>query len=213
MVSRADRSCGVVFTYAPILSLSLPLSGCRALCWTTEQAIVRHVNFQQIKCLLLGSPGFVKDDFFEFLNLEAVRREERVSLRTSIGYGWLVVAQMRGVGNYTRMSTGWAWVVAKMCGCTLNSGPLLSHRLVPVDGDMFGITNRRSQRKITLLSTNARLQQRIGIELGRDLCRVPTVCDRLALQVSRQEVQDPPAYSGLTYTNAAVTCAVPISSR
>ncbi|CAN0498597.1 unnamed protein product, partial [Ectocarpus sp. 12 AP-2014] len=42
------------------------------------QAIVRHVNFQQIKCLLLGSPGFVKDDFFEFLNLEAVRREERV---------------------------------------------------------------------------------------------------------------------------------------
>lgn len=44
-----------------------------------EQAIVRHVNFLQIKCLLLGSPGFVKDDFFEFLNLEAVRREERVS--------------------------------------------------------------------------------------------------------------------------------------
>lgn len=44
-----------------------------------EQAIVRHVNFQLIKCLLLGSPGFVKDDFFEFLNLEAVRREERVS--------------------------------------------------------------------------------------------------------------------------------------
>ncbi len=45
---------------------------------TIEQAIVRHVDFQQIKCLLLGSPGFVKDDFFEFLNLEAVRREERV---------------------------------------------------------------------------------------------------------------------------------------
>lgn len=41
------------------------------------QAIVRHVNFEQIKCLLLGSPGFVKDDFFEFLNLEAVRREQR----------------------------------------------------------------------------------------------------------------------------------------
>lgn len=37
------------------------------------------MNFQQVKCLLLGSPGFVKDDFFEFLNLEATRREERVS--------------------------------------------------------------------------------------------------------------------------------------
>lgn len=42
------------------------------------QAILRHVNFQQIKCLLLGSPGFVKDDFVEYLNLEAVRRDERV---------------------------------------------------------------------------------------------------------------------------------------
>lgn len=50
----------------------------------TMQAIVRHVNFQQIKCLLLGSPGFVKDDFFEFLNMEAVRREERVRLATAI---------------------------------------------------------------------------------------------------------------------------------
>ena len=46
--------------------------------YATVQAIVRHVNFEQIKCLLLGSPGFVKDDFFEFLNLEAVRREQRV---------------------------------------------------------------------------------------------------------------------------------------
>lgn len=69
--------------------------------WTAEQAIVRHVDFQQIKCLLLGSPGFVKDDFFEFLNLEAVRREERVSWLWLLGvgcalhtaapsYGWLV---------------------------------------------------------------------------------------------------------------------------
>ncbi|CAM9547847.1 unnamed protein product, partial [Choristocarpus tenellus] len=42
------------------------------------QAILRHINFQQIKCTLLGSPGFVKDDFFEFMNLEATRREDRV---------------------------------------------------------------------------------------------------------------------------------------
>lgn len=52
---------------------------CVCGCSSTEQAIVRHVNFQQVKCVLLGSPGFVKDDFFEFLNLEAIRREERVS--------------------------------------------------------------------------------------------------------------------------------------
>lgn len=52
-------------------------------CGAGDQAIVRHVNFQQIKCLLLGSPGFVKDDFFQFLNLEAVRREERVRLQVA----------------------------------------------------------------------------------------------------------------------------------
>lgn len=50
----------------------------RPWCRATYQAIVRHINFQLIKCLLLGSPGFVKDDFFEYLNLEAVRRDERV---------------------------------------------------------------------------------------------------------------------------------------
>lgn len=57
--------------------------------FATVQAIVRHVNFEQIKCLLLGSPGFVKDDFFEFLNLEAVRREQRVRLARTT-YFWPV---------------------------------------------------------------------------------------------------------------------------
>jgi protein pelota len=41
------------------------------------RAILDKIDFSLVKCVLLGSPGFVKDDFFEFLNLEAVRREDR----------------------------------------------------------------------------------------------------------------------------------------
>jgi protein pelota len=41
------------------------------------QAILRHVDFGQIKCLLVGSPGFVAQDFLQYVHQEAVRREER----------------------------------------------------------------------------------------------------------------------------------------
>lgn len=42
------------------------------------QAILRHVDMTQIKCVLLASPGFVKDDFFAYLQQESVRREDRI---------------------------------------------------------------------------------------------------------------------------------------
>jgi protein pelota len=41
------------------------------------QAILRHVDFEKVKVILLASPGFVKDDFFQYLQQEAVRREDR----------------------------------------------------------------------------------------------------------------------------------------
>lgn len=41
------------------------------------QAILQHVDFAKVKCVVIGSPGFVKDDFFEYCKLEAVRREDR----------------------------------------------------------------------------------------------------------------------------------------
>jgi protein pelota len=41
------------------------------------QAILRHVDFQKVKVVLIGSPGYVKDDFFQFMKQESVRREDR----------------------------------------------------------------------------------------------------------------------------------------
>lgn len=37
-------------------------------------AINKHINFEVIRCVLVGSPGFLKDDFMKFLNEQAVRR-------------------------------------------------------------------------------------------------------------------------------------------
>lgn len=41
------------------------------------QSILRHIDFEKVKVLLLASPGFVKDDFFQFLQAEAVRRDDK----------------------------------------------------------------------------------------------------------------------------------------
>jgi protein pelota len=40
-------------------------------------AILRHIDFNKVKVVLIGSPGYVKDDFFQYLQQEAVRRDDR----------------------------------------------------------------------------------------------------------------------------------------
>jgi len=44
------------------------------------QAILRHINFDIVKCFLIASPGFVKDQFSEYLWAEAIRAEYKVLL-------------------------------------------------------------------------------------------------------------------------------------
>jgi protein pelota len=41
------------------------------------QAIKRHVDFSLVKCVLLASPGFVKDDFHKFMIEYAVRSDDK----------------------------------------------------------------------------------------------------------------------------------------
>jgi len=40
-------------------------------------SILKHIQFKVVKCIILASPGFVKDDFFRFLMDEAQRRDLR----------------------------------------------------------------------------------------------------------------------------------------
>jgi protein pelota len=44
------------------------------------QAVLRHVDFQKVKCVILASPGFVKDDFYKYMQEQAMRREDKVLL-------------------------------------------------------------------------------------------------------------------------------------
>lgn len=44
------------------------------------QGILRHINFDVVKCVLIASPGFVKDQFFEYMNQQAVKTDNKVSL-------------------------------------------------------------------------------------------------------------------------------------
>lgn len=41
------------------------------------RAILTHVAFDKIKCILVGSPGFQKEDFYKYLLEESVRRDDR----------------------------------------------------------------------------------------------------------------------------------------
>uniref|UniRef100_A0A182Y3H0 Protein pelota homolog n=1 Tax=Anopheles stephensi TaxID=30069 RepID=A0A182Y3H0_ANOST len=42
------------------------------------QGILRHVNFEVVKCILIASPGFVKDQFYEYMFQQAVKTDNKV---------------------------------------------------------------------------------------------------------------------------------------
>lgn len=44
------------------------------------QGIIRHINFDVVKVVLVASPGFVREQFFEFMMREALRRELKMLL-------------------------------------------------------------------------------------------------------------------------------------
>lgn len=44
------------------------------------QGILRHVNFDVVKCVLVASPGFVKDQFHEYMFEQAVKSDIKVLL-------------------------------------------------------------------------------------------------------------------------------------
>ncbi|XP_065054604.1 protein pelota-like [Rhopilema esculentum] len=47
---------------------------------TVIQAILRHVNFDVVKCVLVASPGFVKDQFCEYMFNQAAKLDQKVLL-------------------------------------------------------------------------------------------------------------------------------------
>lgn len=44
------------------------------------QAILRHINFDIVKCILIASPGFVRDQFYEYMFQMAIKTDNKVLL-------------------------------------------------------------------------------------------------------------------------------------
>jgi len=44
------------------------------------QGILRHINFDLVKCVILASPGFVKDQFMDYMIQQAVKSDNKVIL-------------------------------------------------------------------------------------------------------------------------------------
>ncbi|XP_034951418.1 protein pelota [Chelonus insularis] len=42
------------------------------------QALMRHINFDIVKCVIIASPGFVKDQFFEYMIQQAVKTDNKL---------------------------------------------------------------------------------------------------------------------------------------
>jgi len=41
------------------------------------QAVLRDLDFTKIKCILCASPGYVKDDFYRYMEVQARQRDDR----------------------------------------------------------------------------------------------------------------------------------------
>lgn len=44
------------------------------------QGILRHLNFDVVKCVLIASPGFVKDQFYDYMYQQAAKMDNKVKI-------------------------------------------------------------------------------------------------------------------------------------
>jgi protein pelota len=60
-------------------------------------AVVRHVDWAIVKCLVIAGPGFAKDTFKTYLEAEAVRRDVRPLIENKAS---IITAQVREKSNH-----------------------------------------------------------------------------------------------------------------
>lgn len=42
------------------------------------QGIRRHIDFSIVKCVIIASPGFVKDQFYEYMMQQAIKTDDKI---------------------------------------------------------------------------------------------------------------------------------------
>ncbi|XP_055388176.1 protein pelota [Condylostylus longicornis] len=76
------------------------------------QGILRHVNFDIVKCVLIASPGFVKDQFFDYMIEQATKLDNKIILENKSKF--LLVHASSGFKHSLKEILQDSSVIAKM---------------------------------------------------------------------------------------------------
>merc|ERR1712112_201621 len=57
------------------------------------QALLRHVNFDVVKAVIIASPGFVRQQFFDYMYQQAVKLTINFSLKINQSFSWFILHQ------------------------------------------------------------------------------------------------------------------------
>uniref|UniRef100_A0AAR5PZC0 Protein pelota homolog n=2 Tax=Dendroctonus ponderosae TaxID=77166 RepID=A0AAR5PZC0_DENPD len=77
------------------------------------QAILRHVNFDVVKCVLVASPGFVRDQFFDYMLQAAVKTDNKLLLDNKTKF--MLVHASSGFKHSLKEVLQDAAVMSKIC--------------------------------------------------------------------------------------------------
>lgn len=83
------------------------------------QGILRHVNFDVVKCILIASPGFVRDQFYEYMFQQAVKFDNKVLLENKSKF--MLIHSSSGFKHSLREVLTDPSVVAKMADTKASS--------------------------------------------------------------------------------------------
>lgn len=83
------------------------------------QGILRHVNFDVVKCVLIASPGFVRDQFYEYMFQQAIKLDNKILLENKSKF--MLIHSSSGFKHSLREVLTDPSVIAKMADTKASS--------------------------------------------------------------------------------------------
>jgi len=83
------------------------------------QGILRHVNFDVVKCVLIASPGFVRDQFHEYMFQQAIKLDNKILLENKSKF--MLIHSSSGFKHSLREVLTDPSVIAKMADTKASS--------------------------------------------------------------------------------------------
>jgi len=83
------------------------------------QGILRHINFDVVKCVLIASPGFVRDQFYEYMFQQAIKLDNKILLENKSKF--MLIHSSSGFKHSLREVLTDPSVIAKMADTKASS--------------------------------------------------------------------------------------------